>query len=77
MSDNEKRAKPKYEAPIVLPLGGLAQGTGYCRAGSSPSEGDCTSGIIAPSYCTAGPGAATACTSGVGAKAACTDGSGN
>jgi hypothetical protein len=65
MSDNEKRIKPKYEAPIVVALGGLAQGTGYCAAGSSAD----------PGYCTAGAAAATACTDGgVALTAACTTG---
>jgi hypothetical protein len=65
MSDNEKRAKPKYEAPVIVPLGGLAHGTGYCEAGSSASDGYCTAGIAAASACTAG---------GVAAGAACTEG---
>ena len=64
MSDNEKKTKPKYEAPVVVPLGRLAHGTGYCRAGSSPSEGDCTAGTLAASYCTAGTSPTTACTDG-------------
>jgi hypothetical protein len=65
MSGNEKRTKPKYEAPTVVPLGGLARGTGYCAAGSSPSEGYCTAGIAAPSACTDGSGAVgAACTGG-------------
>jgi hypothetical protein len=65
MVDKEKREKPKYETPVVVPLGGLAHGIGNCRAGSSPSE-DCTAGSAAGSYCTAGVLPATACTEGTG-----------
>ena len=64
MSDNEKKTKPKYEAPVIVPLGGLAHGTGECRAGSGASEGDCTAGTLAASYCTAGTSPTTACTEG-------------
>ena len=54
MSDNVKRTKPKYEAPIVLALGGVAQGTGYCSSGSSV-DGYCSAGFAAiGGYCEAG-----------------------
>jgi hypothetical protein len=64
MSDNEKRTKPKYEAPTVVPLGELAQGTGYCSAGSvvdgycsagfAASGGYCEAGTVVSGYCRAG-----------------------
>ena len=65
MVDKKKRKNPKYETPVVVPLGGLARGIGaYCRAGSSPGVGDCTAGSLAGSYCTAGTYPGTACTEG-------------
>ena len=64
MSGNEKRPKPKYEAPVVVPLGSLAHGTGYCAAGSNAADGYCTAGVIASSACTAGGAAPAACTAG-------------
>ena len=77
MSGDEKRAKPRYEAPTVVPLGGLARGAGNCTAGSSPATDYCTAGGNAPSYCTdAGNFAGSACTAGFAAPAACTAGSG-
>lgn len=76
MSDN-KRIKPKYEAPTIVLLGGLARGIGYCAAGSNPDAGYCDAGISAPSSCSAGTGAGAACTDGIGAPAACTGGAGN
>jgi len=40
MPENEKRTKPKYEAPTVVALGGLARGAGVdCAAGSSANPG--------------------------------------
>lgn len=65
MSDNEKRIKPKYEAPTVVALGEMAKGYGVP---------DCTAGYAAGTYCTAGSVAATACTDGGAAPAACTGG---
>ena len=65
MSNNEKMAKPKYEAPVVIDLGEMSQGFGYCAAGTA-----------APlDYCTAGTAAGTACTDGsIALTAACTAG---
>jgi hypothetical protein len=66
MSDDEKRKKPKYEAPTIVALGGLAQGTGqctsgagvsgYCQSGSNPSGVDsyCKDGSSATGYCSIG-----------------------
>jgi hypothetical protein len=65
MSKKDEKTKPKYEAPIVVPLGELARGVGYCAAGSSASDGYCTAGVAAASACTDGSVAlAAACTSG-------------
>ncbi len=66
MSDKKARRKPKYKSPVVVPLGELSRGIGYCAAGSHAS----------PGYCSAGPGAATACTAGITATTACTAGTG-
>jgi hypothetical protein len=66
MLKQEAKGKPKYESPAVVPLGEMAQGTGYCAPGSNAAD----------SYCTAGTVAGTACTAGTGAPAACTHGSG-
>ena len=63
MSDNEKRSKPKYEAPIVVPLSDLARGAGDCVAGSL-DVGDCTHGGLATTACTVGPTAVNGCTTG-------------
>jgi len=62
---DEKKAKPKYKAPVVVHLGTLARGNGYCAPGSSADPGYCTAGTFAASACTAG-GTATsaACTAG-------------
>jgi hypothetical protein len=67
MSDNEKRTKPKYEAPIIVPLGGLARGIGlYCTDGSSPAGTDsyCESGTFATGYCHNGSAAGGYCSTG-------------
>ena len=65
MSSIEKKLKPAYEKPTVVALGGLAQGVGYCAAGSSAADGYCTAGVAAASACTAGTVAlAAACTAG-------------
>jgi hypothetical protein len=65
MSDNEKRTKPKYEAPIVVPLGELAQGTGYCKDGTNAAPEYCsTGGVASPGYCSDGNGAAPGYCSG-------------
>lgn len=75
MSDKNAKGKSKYESPVLVPLGEMAKGSGYCRTGSGASDGDCTSGGSAASYCTAGTSAGTACTAGnVASAAACTAG---
>ena len=63
MQDNEKRTKPKYETPVVVPLGGLARGIGYCTSGSNP-DGYCSSGTTATGYCSDGAAAGGYCSTG-------------
>ena len=63
MSDTEKKTKPKYEAPTVVPLGDLAKGAGACTAGSGDSS-TCSAGGSAVTACTAGTAAISACTAG-------------
>ena len=75
MSNRKSREKPKYETPTLVPLGNLAQGTGYCSAGSNASLGYCSAGYAAQAACTAGTLAGAACTSfGISAISACTGG---
>lgn len=64
MSKKDERTKPKYEAPILVPLGEMAKGSGACSAGSGDT-GSCTAGGAALIACTAG-GAAATCTAGTG-----------
>ena len=55
MSEKGEGKKPGYEAPVLVPLGDLAKGTGLCDAGSGDAgDPDCHSG-----------GAAAGCTSGI------------
>ncbi|MBP1731110.1 MAG: hypothetical protein H6Q55_1539 [Deltaproteobacteria bacterium] len=63
MSKKDERTKPKYEAPIVVPLGDLARGAGACTAGSGDTD-TCTDGGLALTACTNGTAATAACTSG-------------
>ena len=76
MSDNEKRTKPKYETPTVLPLGEMAKGSGAddCTSTGYAAISYCTTtGSAAGSACSAGGTALVgACTAGDGAGAACT-----
>jgi len=67
MSDNEKRTKPKYETPTVVPLGGLARGTGTCGNGSNPDD-SCGSGFGANTSCGSGATAGTTCGTGTTGK---------
>ena len=64
MSDNEKRTKLKYETPVVVPLGGLARGTGSCADGSNPGDSSCGSGFSAYSSCGNGVAPGTSCGTG-------------
>jgi hypothetical protein len=76
MVDKEKKTKPKYEAPIVVPLGEMARGAGDCSPGSGDT-GTCTSvGGAATGTCTHGVSASATCTNGVSAITTCTDAGG-
>ena len=56
MPEKDNRTKPRYEPPILVPLGELATGAGDCTGGSNPGTGTaCTSGAFAGGGCTAGP----------------------
>ena len=82
MSDQSEKEKPKYESPIVVPLGEMAKGTGaYCAAGGTPMPPGnyCAEGTItvsgSPGYCEAGGTASPGyCTAGTTAETACTAG---
>jgi len=65
MSKKDERTKPKYEAPIVVALGGLAQGIGACADGSRPDD-SCGSGTMAATSCGGGISAGTTCGAGTG-----------
>jgi hypothetical protein len=63
MSDNEKRTKSKYEAPVVVPLGEMSRGAGTCANGSTPDD-SCGSGFGANTSCGSGVTAGTTCGTG-------------
>jgi hypothetical protein len=84
MSNKNAEGKPKYESPILVPLGGLARGSGVCSAGSSVSGGVpwgnigiCTTGTcVYPGISDCAPGytASNDCTAGPTANRDCTAG---
>ena len=86
MSDQTEKGKPKYESPIVVPLGEMAKGAGtggaLCAAGASPlgpgnycAAGPVTVSAGLPGYCEAGGDASPGyCTAGTTAATACTAG---
>jgi len=43
MSKKDEQPKPRYEPPVVVPLGELAKGDGSCALGSA--RGVCNSGV--------------------------------
>jgi hypothetical protein len=53
MNKKQQTEKREYESPVVMPLGKLPTGFGYCSGGSSYA-GDCTAGISAGGYCSGG-----------------------
>ncbi len=62
MSD-DKKGRPTYEAPKVMPLGELAKGEGQtCRNGSTASS--CRSGAHASNLCRQGGNAVQRCFDG-------------
>ena len=80
MPDKNVKGKSKYEAPILVPLGEMAKGSGACGAGSSGLPEACSAGTgveVSPINCTAGTTATTACTAGATAQTACTAGPAN
>jgi hypothetical protein len=76
MSDQNAKGKPKYESPVIVPLGEMAKGSGVCSTGSSVVTPSCAAGGADSAVidCTAGPTAARACTAGNTAQTACTAG---
>ena len=76
MSNQNAKGKPKYESPILVPLGEMAKGSGDCVAGLSDVV-DCTAGTAALNNCSQGVSALVACTAGLSAAAACTAGGKN
>jgi hypothetical protein len=83
MSEN-KKDKPTYQAPKVMPLGELAKGEGQsCRSGGTAS--DCSTGSNATNNCNTGSRAASRCqwgntpgrcSMGIGATSRCSAGFG-
>ncbi len=66
MSD-DKKSKPTYQAPVVMPLGELAKGEGQtCRTGSTASS--CNNGGHAANNCTSGSTAVRRCGTGTAAR---------
>ena len=53
MNKKQKAGKKIYESPVIIPLGELATGFGYCSGGSSYS-GTCSAGHHAGGYCSQG-----------------------
>jgi len=55
---NNPDEKPRYEAPVIVPLGEAARGSGNCSVGSSPTGGGghCTMGVSANGQCITGVG---------------------
>jgi len=53
---NNPDEKPRYEAPVIVPLGEAARGSGICGMGSAPSGGggNCSAGPIANAHCSDG-----------------------
>ena len=81
----DKKNKPQYQAPTVMPLGELAKGEGQasCHAGGTASN--CSSGANASNNCNTGQRAASrcqwgntpgGCQWGCGATGTCSVGSG-
>jgi hypothetical protein len=69
MTEKDEGKKPRYETPVVVPLGEVAKGAGVCGNGSSPTgDADCTHGSInLTGICTDGAGVlGGACSNGSG-----------
>ncbi len=66
----DKKNKPTYQAPKVMPLGELAKGEGQsCRTGGTAS--DCATGSHASNNCNPGTTAAARCGPGTTAQSRC------
>ncbi len=69
----QEKSKPKYEAPVVLPLGDLAKGIGAtCKHGGSASS--CSDGAYAANNCKPGAAALSRCANGGAASGKCRSG---
>lgn len=69
----EKKDKPTYEAPVVMPLGELATGEGQpCRNGGSAVM--CNNGSTATNNCRSGSNAVQSCSTGRAAGQTCNTG---
>jgi hypothetical protein len=53
MDKKQKAERKTYKSPVVIPLGELAKGAGYCEGGSGEA-GNCTAGSQAGGYCQGG-----------------------
>ncbi len=49
-------AKPRYEAPVLLPLGGMPKGEAACSVGAQAGQGSgkCGTGLAAQGRCNPG-----------------------
>jgi hypothetical protein len=66
----QEKSKPKYEAPVVLPLGDLAKGIGAtCKPGGSANS--CSRGAYAANNCKTGDAALSRCANGGAASGNC------
>ncbi len=77
MSDQNVKGKSKYEAPVLVPLGEIAKGSGACAPGSGGAPVTCSAGTgvgVPDPACTAGADATTTCTAGTAASTDCTQG---
>lgn len=63
----DKKSKPTYQAPVVMPLGELAKGEGQtCQVGSTASS--CRLGGYASNNCSNGGTAQQRCGTGTAAR---------
>ena len=61
----DAKKKPKYEAPVVAPLGELAAAAGICEEGTAPDTSEnCTHGFAAVLNCELGGAPGGACGGG-------------
>jgi hypothetical protein len=62
----KKQKKPKYEAPVLISLGEVTTGSGYCSPGSGvgTAQSNCATGAGAQINCRTGNNANTRCFNG-------------